>query len=258
MGLLAAAASLVIATPGAASIVTVNANSFAAGTNVSNATAGITLSGVDDNYSTETSGLATTSILTGACLDTTDFVCVPNTSFFTSPAFPDDGSGRIFYSEPGYNTCAANPTAPCPYGNPTQYLFLKISLLNPTNYVQVTSQYANDKATLYAYNSDNQLVGSCGGSGSCTSLLLPSVTGGGSSIAEESLTFLSNSDDISYILVAGVEGTSSVNSVAVNMVSVPEPGPLALLAGGLGAIGLLRLMRSAGGLRGVNADEQTL
>jgi hypothetical protein len=105
--------------------------------------------------------------------------------------------------------------------------------------VQLTSTYDNDMPTMFLYNSDNQLVGQCGGDSSCVSTLLASPYGG-AGISLESLTFVSNSDDIAYILAAGQEGSSGFDSVSVNMVAVPEPGPLVLLAAGLGAMLLAR------------------
>jgi len=83
---------------------------------------------------------------------------------------------------------------------------MKVSLLNPTNFIQLTGQYENDTLGIWAFNSDGQLIGSCDGFSdvnNCFTTTLQTRASCGSFPCEGVATFTSGTDDIAYFYASG-------------------------------------------------------
>lgn len=245
MGLAFAAYTLLGVSEVSAAIVDVNANNYAPGTDISNAAKGMTLTAIATSFPYPNDPSTVGDVQTTLCVNAASSGCIDGSNFFTPAGSPltAAGAGAWYTDNPGL-TCIENGATSCPPG----YSFLKVSLLNPTNYVQITGQSNADDIGLWAFNSDGQLIGSCTGfsNDGCFSQTFVSPYGHSSAFTSiETASFGSGTDDIATIYAAGYTSGQGVDSVTVNMVSVPEPGPLAILAGGLCAIVLTYRKRVA-------------
>lgn len=236
--------------PAMAAMETISAGGFPIGTDLSNQNLpGVSLSAIG-RTATQV-GITTGDILTTTCTATDNSRCFNGSSLFTTNLPPAllGGKENAFFFEPSDLGCVESQFTNCA-GN--AFEVMKVSFAAPTDFVQMTGQFANDGLALYAFNSSGNLLGSCTGFigqlPACFNVTQQSPIPADFASAG-TLTLSSSTDDISYMIASGFASAQVVDSVSFDAVQVPEPGPLTLLAGGLVALSLASWLRRGGTAR---------
>ncbi len=187
---------LVGSTSASAAIITVDPDSFAAGTDISAAFAGVTLSAVGGGFGAGPSIFAVDPTA-GAEPFTTS---TGNLSFGT-----DSASFPHLFREPAF-------------------LHMRVDFAAPTDFVSIDfiANDTPDQGTLSAFDSADNLLGTY-----TTAFLVAN--------AFESMTFSSGSSNIAYILASGADSGSSGGLDNLQFAVAPEPSTLLLLATAGGA-----------------------
>lgn len=234
-----------------ATLISIDANDFAAETDVSSATFGVTMSAMGYAYSyTDSSGLAVyTPIRTGPVYShaLNESLCSfeygpPGTS---CPATGDQvlspAAGRdVTFNEAGWEMSYGEPGPPClgPCINRTgSDSLLRVDFATPTNYVDTLGlEIGGDFPGIWAYDAAGDLVGSCAGGVDdyCTSASYIGSTADWLQLSVSAAT-----SDISTVLISGIGNTLPFERVRY----VPEPATLGLMCIGLAGIGFGRRRR---------------
>ena len=234
-----------------ASLVTVEANAYTPGTDISNVIPGINLSALF-NY-TPSPGSArvvgTSDVTTIACTFTAPYdlndapaSCTPGSSLFTPLSGGPFGTRPFFIEDTPITNCFEDHTllTTCQ----EESTLLKISFSSPTDFFQANWQTENDLSRIYAVDSAGQLLSLCQSpGGGCAQVQTSSIPGG---VKAGYIEVLSSTANIAAVYFGGwTSGTGMDSFTYDNAVEVPEPGTLSLLGVGLAAIGLARRKRKS-------------
>jgi hypothetical protein len=220
--------------PSRAAIISINPDYYADGANISNATAGVTLSAFNwaggfFDPAVSTPDLA--PIFASAC-----GACGP---FSGQHVFSGGLSENYFGGFRDYNVLAGvvggNP--------PTQvgaFNLFRADFAAPTNFVQVIAGAGGEEFTFVtAFDTDDNAVGSCSlGSGSlCDLYLTPEYTDVRTGAYQLSIS--TGTNNIAYLLAGGGIASTRIQSLTF-VRSVPEPATLGLFAVSLVGFGIAR------------------
>lgn len=203
-----------------ATLITIDANSYSAGTDISAIHANATLSTLfmpllrsheEVPYAPQRSAVLIESCGASGC--------------------PGDGGNRIgaaYFNAYDYLGCFQTGFGhSCAEG----FQVLEVTFANPVRFVNVQSLGYSDHPEMYVYNTLGNLVALCRDFQPC---MTSSRVGADRA---DSLVITSTSRDIARVVYGGYSGSAHVTSISY---SVPEPSTLALLLGGLLGIRLSR------------------
>ncbi|MBM0104779.1 PEP-CTERM sorting domain-containing protein [Steroidobacter sp. S1-65] len=121
------------------------------------------------------------------------------------------------------------------------FTVLEMTFENPTDFLQVETAWGSDASSLMAFNSAGERLFWCTANEQnrvCDGVqIVTSGLGGHSS----TFTIARDTGDIARVIFGGFMGSASIGGITYN---VPEPGTLALFALGLWGLGLARRRRS--------------
>jgi hypothetical protein len=223
-----------------AAIISINPDYYAPGTDISNATAGVTLSAYSWSggyFDPAVSSLSMTSIFATAC----GASCGPfsGQNVFGSDSDPSFGQFRHFYTL--NDIIGGNPPRPI-----DAFSLFRVDFDSATNFAQIVAGAGGeDYAFLLAFDSSNNLVGRCDSGSSCAQYLTPEIADIRRGAAQLSIS--SGSNNIAYLLAGGGFHDKLVQSLTFSR-TVPEPATFGLFA--LGLMGFAALRRRHGCERG--------
>lgn len=110
-----------------------------------------------------------------------------------------------------------------------QYGVVEVTFDGGTDFVQLDARWLSDMPGVVAYNAAGQQVASCFGDAGCAS---PAVYEPGH-LSTSTVTLAREQRDIARVVFGGIQGNAEISGLRY---SVPEPGTLALL--GMGFAGL--------------------
>jgi hypothetical protein len=247
-------ATLVLGSSAAsASLVTIDANSYAAGTNVSNAAAGVTLSSMwtaggptSDPYEPVVFNFA--PIYSVACAGSS-YGC---TTIAGSNVFGHDDHGiwdpRVF----AYEGKAADYLEGEPHALTAAVEVFRADFADATNFVQlvVGGAHNNDYPLIDFWDTSGALIATCsttdsgGYNPACTTVNLGDPSGVDPGFRQPWLISLTSSSyNIGFVTTGGWAGGQFVTQLTYN--KVPEPGTLALMLVGALGIALRRRRQNA-------------
>ncbi len=231
--LIAAFAILGISHSASATLIIMEPDDFANGTDVSQAWSGsgITLSSINNSDLVSPRALAV-----GGVYAINELRAVTGVMAFGST--PTSGS---FHDVNESRACFTGAVVCPPLGLSDPFLVLRVDFARPVDFVEVYGGFSIDPIGLFALNSANELVGACFGyyGTGCFSVL---GTSSGWTFGSSSIT--SSSRNITSVIIGGSIGNSGVDTIRAN---VPEPGTFTIFALGLLlAFGFRRQRRTSG------------
>jgi hypothetical protein len=205
---------LLSSAPARADIITLSADTFATGVDVSHALSGATLQRIRQQAGAPTYTPIATPVVT-------------NGAYF----------GGFSLGFDSYESCYNNAGIFACQGDPFQALELTFNA--PTDYVSIVGDFGNDAPGMLAYRSDGSLIAGCGAGvgGSRLGCVQTIATPGGNGLnARSTLSITGAQGDIARIVWGSFAGVAFANEVSYNAPAsqnVPEPGTLLLFAIGM-------------------------
>lgn len=209
---------LVASAPASATLVTIDADSYQAGTDISTAFSGVTLSSIayqgSGNY------------VIGSVIAEESYRATTGTNVF------GNGTGFGGWNDTFAPDCVLTQRA-CGFAGSNAML---IEFAELTDYVAIQGNWISDGASIWLYDENRVRIGSCDSvfgyaSTACYRPLGPNASGYGNNWE---LSFTSLTANVKYVLASGQAAGVGLDSLTYN--SVPEPGMLALF--GVGMLGL--------------------
>lgn len=207
-------------TPAHALLITIEPDSYVAGTNITNLFNGLTI----NSYS---------HTLTSTAPPTYGDVHVTNSVYRNLT--PSTGTQHLGAFTNVYDAARCWSTGVCSSPSMDSFHSLLLQFSSPTNFFDVASFWQSDPAGIYAYDSNNQLVGSCLSFGTYCSgaaRITYYSYGSGSSYSTLQLGSLDGERRIRTVLIGGIIGNSAAALDTMRYSSVPEPSSLLLLLSG--------------------------
>jgi hypothetical protein len=214
-----------------ATLVTIDPDDYALGTDLSHAGPGVTLQRLSQTgityYNPTVSSVIAADCFSSRCGD-------PDwTTEFSAPGFGNsNGWGRVEY---WYGCASTGHTGYCRDG----FRVLDMVFDSPTDYLQIQTGWGSDTSAFMAFNSAGERILYCNAAQtSCGNGAVQTQTFG---IGEHWTTFTVQlaSADIARVVFGGFMGGANIGEITYNT-NVPEPGTLALFSLGLLGAGLAR------------------
>jgi hypothetical protein len=234
LALLAILANGAICAPAWAVLVTIDPDDYAAGTNLSHAVAGVSLSTFSSSGNGSFAFSDVFSSQDAACVsNSVNCKAVTGSKVFSMSSGAAYDSNAAWHDSPASYRCFQRVTT----GSCTQDSFraLLISFDNPTNYVDISGVFTSDWPLLIALDSSRNLIsfGTEEGAGMF-----------GGTAASRYTSALAN---ISYVVAAGWSASAHLDALRYDDMnhSVPEPGTALLFGLALAGFAAARRKRGA-------------
>lgn len=217
-----------------ADLITIDADAYAPGTNVSNAFDGVTLS----HLTFTSAGMQSNAVYAAGCPAGSPHCAGLGAASFGYQNRLGNISAFWYSNSPPIGSCLRQNY---PYCYNERQDLLEVSFDQATDFIQFDSTHNNDWPHVWALDAAGNLLSVT------TQSVFHSVWGqNGAQYGHQTMTITSALGNISRLVIAGNGGYSSVDSITYNgpSQSVPEPETLALLLAGLvGAVVTTRQRR---------------
>ena len=214
-----------------ADLITIDADAYAPGTDISNVFEGVTLSHVTFTAT----GMQSSAVYAAAPCAGPECSVIGTASFGWQTA-----AGNInpaWYSTARYvNTCVSQIRSYC-YAEPQHVL--EVSLDVATDFIQFEATHLSDWPDVWAFDAAGNLLSLTGERTIHQPFAYPY------SFGHQTVTLSSALGDISRIYISGNGGRNIIDSISFNAPagSVPEPATLAMMLAGLAGMGVARRRR---------------
>ncbi|WP_153067339.1 hypothetical protein [Steroidobacter cummioxidans] len=199
---MSAVAALLTTSAASAGLITIDADPYAPGTDVSTVFAGVTLS----HLTFTVAGMQASPVYSAGCSGTPDCAALGAASFGWLQA--NGTITKAWYSrDSAMGNCVRQNYPYCYNSSPAQQL-LSVSLDTATDFIQFDSTYHNDFPWVWAYDAAGNLLAVT------KQVTYLQVNGsGGPGYGHQRVTVTSPLSNIARIVIAGNGGYSSVNSI---------------------------------------------